>query len=135
MIISTINGTIGLNAEVKQINSTTKLLSFNVAAGKRKTAQNEYETIWVKCVKFYNNDNTIYNVEHLVKGAKVCVSGKMDLESYISKTNEFKAILKLNVDNFELIEKNTTQQNTQSNNITTNQVNYGESNIDTDFPF
>jgi len=136
MIISTINGVIGLNAEVKQINNNLKLLTFNVAAAKRKNQQNEYETIWVKCVKFFNNDNSIYNIEQLVKGAKVSVSGKMEVESYISKTNEFKAILKLNVDHFELIEKNTMQQNVSTNNNTlNNSASNNNTSEDSDLPF
>lgn len=133
MIITTINGIVGNNPEIRSLNSSTQIISFTVAAGKKKNAQNEYETIWVKCVKFYNSENQIYNLNNIVKGCKISVSGKSEIESYISKTNEFKAILKLHVDHFEIIEKNLDQNNTAVNTNLNNNTN--KLDQESDFPF
>lgn len=134
MIISTINGTLGSNAEVKQVGNQ-KVLTFNVAAGKKKTTDNQYETIWVKCVKFYNNDSKIYNQEHLIKGAKVSLYGKTEVESYISKTNEFKAAIKVYIDHFEVFDRNISTVKDQNNGNPSffNQEIIQEHNKNTDF--
>jgi len=137
MIIANINGTIGNDANVRVINSTKNVLTFSVAAGKKKISENEYETIWVKCVKFYNTDNAPYNLDSLIKGNKISVSGKIEIESYISKTNEFKAVLKLYIDHYEISEKNILDQSNNKTNLNqfkTEQSNKND-NSDLDFPF
>lgn len=82
MLIVTLSGNLGKDAEYKTTQSGTELCSFNVAAevgyGDKK------QTIWVAVTKWGKGSEGLSRI--LRKGSKVTVSGELSTREYEGKT-------------------------------------------------
>ena len=82
MLIATISGNLGKDAEYKTTQSGTEFCSFNVAAevgyGDKK------QTIWVSVTKWGKGSDKLARI--LRKGSKVTVSGELSTREHEGKT-------------------------------------------------
>ena len=104
MLKTQIIGSLGRDAESKQVGSNT-VINFSVAhTEKSKDAQgNQTEkTIWVDCAKWGEKTGIL---PYLKKGTKVYVDGVPDIRTYTAKDGEVKSSLTLRVMSVELLGK------------------------------
>ncbi len=102
MLQANVTGTIGQDAIVNNT-SEYQILSFSVAASQKKNKNGQYDTTWVKCVKFYPQGKAIELTKKLTKGSKVAVSGRIELSEWTTKTGEKKVDIQCNADYIEVL--------------------------------
>lgn len=99
MLQSIVIGNLGANAEVRESNGR-KYVSFRVAHSERLNDGTE-RTQWVGCLLNGDGGNLL---QYLVKGARVCVIGRLRLRAYSSpSTKQWEAGADLYVDTIELV--------------------------------
>ena len=98
MIITSLTGRIGKDAEVKEFDNG-KIITFPVAVDdsyKNKEGVKIERTIWVDCIINVPTNGSTSRAQYLKKGCLVWVHGKPNATAYI-KDNEAKASLKIYV--------------------------------------
>jgi|TARA_R100001163_G_C5005984_1_gene153506 single-strand DNA-binding protein len=101
MIIATLGGNLGGDAEQKSVGSTN-VTNFSIASTDYNSKTQENETIWVNCALWGARGDSL--VQYLTKGSKVMVSGKLSQDTYTAKsTGEPKTSLKITVDQIQLM--------------------------------
>ena len=113
----TVNGNLVKDLEVKTYGKDGILGSFTVANNER-VGQNEV-TSFINCTMF--GEKRIEALQkYLVKGCKVLITGRLQIENYQSDDGEYKSFTNVVVDNLE-IEKFVEQE--ESNNKKYNKYN------------
>jgi single-strand DNA-binding protein len=102
MLQANVTGTIGQDAIVNNT-SEYQILSFSVSASSKKDKNGQWNTTWVKCVKFYPQGKSIDLLPKLTKGSKVAVSGRIELSEWTTKTGEKKVDIQCNADYIEVL--------------------------------
>jgi len=92
-IYATVPGTLGRDAELRQLRDGGSVCSFSIATEER--VKGERVTTWVRCSMFGKRGEAL--CQYLTKGAKVTAIGRISLHEYQGKTS-----LELAVDNIEL---------------------------------
>ena len=93
----TIAGTIGRNAEIRRTQDGTPIASFSVAVSNGKDANGNWrDSTWLDCSMFGKRGETL--AQHLTKGSKVAVSGKVS-----ARAHEGKAYLQIRVDQVTML--------------------------------
>jgi len=95
MITSQITGNIGKQPELKTTRSGKAMANFSVASTYKKEGQ-EDQTTWVDVVCFDEQADVVS--QRLQKGDRVCVSGRMSLETYQKKDGSTGFSLRLMAD-------------------------------------
>ncbi len=98
-------GALGSDAEVKEVGNN-KAVNFDVAIHKDyKNSKGEKveKTEWVHAVLWKGKDQSTKIADYLKKGKRVILEGEPGVDAYLSKTNEPKAALTINVKNVEFI--------------------------------
>ena len=98
MIITSLTGRIGKDAEVKEFDNG-KIITFPVAVDdsyKNKEGTKIERTIWVDCIINVPANGSTNRAQYLKKGCLVWVQGKPSASAYV-KDNEAKASLRLYV--------------------------------------
>lgn len=96
MLKAEVIGNLGNEPELKYSASGSALLQFNVASNYRAKSQDgewEDRTEWVRCVVFGNRAETLAN--HLRKGMKVYVDGRLEASPWTTKDGQVRAGLQL----------------------------------------
>lgn len=99
----TIIGNLTQDADVKSV-SARKVINFSIAANeKHKDSQGNpvEKTFYYNCSIW--RDSNVKIAEYLTRGTKVFLEGTPDTEIYKDKSGEYKAAIKINVSNIELI--------------------------------
>mgnify|MGYP003131569384 FL=1 len=101
MIIATLGGNLGRDAEQKSVGSTN-VTNFSIASTDYNAKTKEKETVWVNCALWGARGDSL--AQYLTKGSKVLVTGKLQQDTYTAKdTGEPKTSLKITVDQIELM--------------------------------
>ena len=107
-----VNGNLVRDLEVKTYGKDGILGSFTVANNER-VGQNEV-TSFINCTMF--GEKRIEALQkYLVKGCKVLITGRLQIENYQSDDGEYKSFTNVVVDNLE-IEKFVNDEETNKNN-------------------
>jgi len=120
-------GNLGQDCQVADLQNGKQVINFNVATTE-KYGETE-KTTWHKCAWFTNN---VSLSPYLLKGSKVAIRGKVDVETYQANDGATKSILKVFVDELELI--STTKPREEINTYQTPQNNNSDED-DGDLPF
>jgi single-strand DNA-binding protein len=97
-----IEGNLGSDPEVKMLKDEV-LASFSLAHTPRKKVNGQYEdgeTIWFR-VAFWNSKSDLV-IEHLRKGDRISVIGKLSQSTYTTKDGETKTSLEISGTDFYL---------------------------------
>lgn len=103
MVIVTVTGNLGADAELKVVENGNNILSFSVASTERwkdKNGEAQTRTEWVRCVKFGRGVEKL--AQFLTKGKQVAVVGTLRTDSY-EKNGLKQYFTKVVVDNVELL--------------------------------
>lgn len=104
-----ISGNLGKEPEIRQTGNGTQVANFSLAVRQSHPDENnEYGTDWFRCTVWGNRANVIERFYH--KGSHVVVSGDLEITEYNGQTQ-----LGINVSDFDLPERSSSQQSTQSN--------------------
>lgn len=108
----TVNGNLVKDLEVKTYGKDGILGKFTIANNER-VGQNEV-TSFINCTMF--GEKRIEALQkYLVKGCKVLITGRLQIENYQSDDGEYKSFTNVVVDNLE-IEKFVNDEETNKNN-------------------
>ena len=108
----TVNGNLVKDLEVKTYGKDGILASFTIANNER-VGQNEV-TSFINCTMF--GEKRIEALQkYLVKGCKVLINGRLQIENYQNDDGEYKSFTNVVVDNLE-IEKFVNDEETNKNN-------------------
>ena len=108
----TVNGNLVKDLEVKTYGKDGILAKFTIANNER-IGQNEV-TSFINCTMF--GEKRIEALQkYLVKGCKVLITGRLQIENYQSDDGEYKSFTNVVVDNLE-IEKFVNDEETNKNN-------------------
>lgn len=101
MLNAQILGNIGGDPEQKYAASGAAILRFNVAVNQRTRVEGEWteKTEWVRCTVFGQRAESLAN--HLRKGMRVFVSGRLEARPWTSQQGEVRAGLELIADTVE----------------------------------
>lgn len=131
MIKLILTGNIGKDAEVREMQSGDKAISFSVAHTEKyqgKDGNTHETTTWVNCTKFVKKDQSTRIADYLKKGTKVYVEGTPSARPYTTVgSSDAKASLECKVTMIELL-------GSASSNTDTNRVENQEEKVD-DLPF
>ncbi len=100
-----LNGTVGKDAEVKDVGSR-KAINFDVAVSmdyKNSNGEKVERTEWVKAVLWKSDRQSTKIAEFLKKGQKVLIEGIPGSEGYQAKDGHVKSSLHVNVKDLELL--------------------------------
>ena len=104
MLRLTIHGTLGADAEVRNLDGRRSVISFSVAhtdKWKDQSGQLQERTTWVKCSLWRKSDQTGV-AQYLTKGSKVYVEGTPSARAYANAQGQPTGSLELTVTNLEL---------------------------------
>lgn len=103
MLNAQILGNIGGDPEQKYAASGAAILRFNVAVNQRTRVEGEWteKTEWVRVTVFGNRAETLAN--HLRKGMRVFVSGRLEARPWTSQQGEVRAGLEVIADTVEFM--------------------------------
>lgn len=100
-------GNLGRDAEVRQLEGGTQVVSFNVAVTEKfkgRDGNMQEITTWFQCSRFINAGQPAWGVvPYLKKGTKVVVEGKASVRAYADKQGAPAASLELRVSEIELL--------------------------------
>ena len=124
-------GNVGQDATVHPFTNSDKVaVQFSLAVTERwvnETGQEQGKTIWVRCVRYTKSSKL---AEHIKKGDKLYVEGKIDVSAYI-KEKDAVGTLELNVEKIDFLSaKNNSNSPAHPEN--TPPTNGGD---DDDLPF
>ena len=97
----TLVGRIGKDAEVKDLQSGTKVINFSVAHSEKK-GENQ-ETIWFDCAKWVNDGQSTAVAQYIKKGGLIYIEGKVSARAYTANDGSSKASLSVTVSHIELL--------------------------------
>lgn len=106
-----ISGNLGRDAELRQTQSGSAVLSFSVAVNERRRNQaGEWEDVasWVDCTVFGNRASSV--APYLAKGTKVSVQGRLRQRSWQAKDGTSRSKLEVVVDELEFMSRGTRQE-------------------------
>ena len=103
MLNASIIGNLGNDPELKYAASGSALLQFNLASNSRVKVDGEYtdKTEWVRCTIFGNRAESLG--QHLKKGMRVFVDGRLEARPWTSRDGEIRAGLELSVSTVEFM--------------------------------
>jgi single-strand DNA-binding protein len=104
MLKAQIIGNVGSDPEMRYAASGSPFLRFNVASnGRTRTPDGEWkdETIWVRVTVFGQRAETLS--QHLTRGVRVYVDGRLETRPWIDRSNEPRAGLELLADTIEFV--------------------------------
>lgn len=128
------NGTIGNDAEVKEITNYT-IISFNCAVNETwrdKQGNKQERTTWIKCTKFIPPNGSTKIADYLKKGQQVIIEGVPSARAYNDKNGVAQSSLEVKVDELTLIGKVNKSEPSESK--PTNLENLEQTKAD-DLPF
>jgi single-strand DNA-binding protein len=100
-----LNGTLGHDAEIKQVGNR-KAINFDVAVSldyKDSDGNKVEKTEWVKAVLWKSDSQSTKISDYLKKGQRVLIEGTPSSEGFKSKDGEAKSSLHVNVKDLELL--------------------------------
>lgn len=129
MNIIILEGYVGQNPEMKTFDNGNCVVSFSLATSKSYKKNNDIvqETQWHNCIAWNKRGEAIH--KYINKGAHVSIVGELRYENYKDKNNNDRRVAKIQVNEFNFLDKKSNQQ--QSTNV--NEVN-NQGNED-DLPF
>ncbi|MBX3101643.1 MAG: single-stranded DNA-binding protein [Bacteroidetes bacterium] len=98
-------GNLGGDAEVRDLPSGQKVISFSVAHTEKFTDRNnqlQERTTWVRCSYFRPSDRVAV-AQYLTKGTQVYVEGTPDARGYTTRDGQQGVSLELNVRDLQLL--------------------------------
>lgn len=101
-----ISGNVGRDAELRQTPSGLSVLKFSVAVNDYKRLDDgtyESHTNWVTCTLFGPRAEKLAG--RLVKGAKVCVEGKLRYTSWVNKQGQKRSSIEVVVNDVEFMSR------------------------------
>jgi single-strand DNA-binding protein len=104
MLKAQIIGNIGSDPEMRYSASGTPFLRFNVASnGRTRTPDGAWkdETTWVRVTVFGQRAEALS--QHLTRGVRIYVDGKLEARPWIDRSNEPRAGLELLADTIEFV--------------------------------
>jgi single-strand DNA-binding protein len=122
MLIASVIGNLGSDAEIKYSQAGTSILRCNVAANFRaKSVDGEWEerTEWVRVSLFGTRAESLSRF--LTKGTKVYVSGRLEARPWTAQDGSIRAGLEIVADNIELCSSRPAEDGQQAR--PTNTVN------------
>jgi single-strand DNA-binding protein len=101
MLNAAVIGNLGNDPELTQGANGTPLLRFNVAANQRVRVDGEWtdRTEWVRCSLFGNRAESLS--QHLRKGTKVYVSGRLETRPWTDRNGNVRAGLEITASDVE----------------------------------
>lgn len=101
MLSAEVIGNLGNDPEMKYGQNGSGRLQFNVAVNQRTRVEGEWteKTEWVRCTVFGARAETLSN--HLRKGMRVYVAGRLEARPWTSQQGEVRAGLELVADTVE----------------------------------
>jgi single-strand DNA-binding protein len=112
MLKAEIIGNLGNDPELKYSAGGSALLQFNVASNYRTKSQDgewEDKTEWVRCIVFGNRAETL--AQHLKKGMKVYVDGRLEARPWTAKDGSIRAGLELAANAVEFMSPRQSDDN------------------------
>lgn len=110
----TICGNLTRDAELRATGNGLQILSFTVAVNdRRRNAQGQWEDVpnYVPCTLFGERAEKLAG--YLVKGIKVCVTGKLHYQSWQAKDGTKRHELKVNVSDLDFMQRREQQAEQQ----------------------
>lgn len=104
MLKASIVGNLGSDPEMRYTRDGTAVLSFNVASnGRTRNPAGEWQdsTEWVRCSIFGDRAESLS--QHLARGVRVFVDGKLESRPWIDRSNNPRAGLELVVATVEFV--------------------------------
>ena len=123
-------GNLGSDAQVTDIPNGNQVVNFNVAVSEKYKDQTQ--TTWYKCA-YFKNDARVS--KYLLKGTKVAIIGKPDIETYTTRDGEFRANLKCIVFQLELLSQPKEQAEKNAGDEFLNDNRDDDDDIDDGLPF
>ncbi len=115
---TTLIGHIGRDAETRSLQGGRVVTSFTVAhteSWKDSRGEKQERTTWVNCSYFTAGTPAVK--PYLVKGALVCITGKVTARAYLDARNEPAASLDLNVQEIRLLGSKKREEEAQPGNV------------------
>ena len=111
-----ISGNLGSDAELRQTQAGTNILSMAVAVNERRKDQSgewsDY-TNWIDCTVFGKRAESL--AQYLVKGTKVSVQGRLHQSKWQTQDGQKRSKLEVIVDEIEFMSSKQGEQQTYSN--------------------
>lgn len=110
----TICGNLTRDAELRATGNGLQILSFTVAVNdRRRNAQGQWEDVpnYVPCTLFGERAEKLAG--YLVKGVKVCVTGKLHYQSWQAKDGTKRHELEVNVSDLDFMQRREPQAEQQ----------------------
>jgi single-strand DNA-binding protein len=113
---TTLIGHIGRDAETRTLQGGRVVTSFSVAhteSWKDSRGEKQERTTWVNC-SYFTADHPAVS-QYLMKGALICVTGKVSARAYLDARNEPAASLDLNVQDIRLLGSKKREEESNQN--------------------
>lgn len=147
-------GNLGKDAEVKNFDNGSTVISFSVAVTEKwtdKSGNSQEKTDWVSCSMWRNEGSSTKIANYLTKGQKVYIEGKPSARGYQTNDGSIAAVLDVRVEDVVLL--GSVPQQSQQQQPATNtsapspkpvpaqtpqmpvQTNFNSASSDEDLPF